>query len=63
VCTENSVLIDDVTESLNVGGDDRSVVLLPTRVGVRSFLFGQVKVSNGSGVLHVFVTSHTPWSS
>ena len=29
VCTENSVRIDYVTESPNVSGDDRSVVLLP----------------------------------
>jgi hypothetical protein len=32
VCTENSVLIDYVTESPNVSGDDRSVVLLPDPV-------------------------------
>jgi hypothetical protein len=29
VCTENSVRIDYVTESTNVSGDDRSVLLLP----------------------------------
>jgi hypothetical protein len=29
VCTENSILIDYVTESPNVSGDDRSVMLLP----------------------------------
>jgi len=29
VCTENSVRIDYVTESPNVSGDDRSVMLLP----------------------------------
>jgi hypothetical protein len=29
VCTENSVLIDYVTKSPNVTGDDRSVMLLP----------------------------------
>src|SRR6266567_6831192 len=34
VCTENSVLIDYVTESLNVSGDDRSVMLVPDRVGL-----------------------------
>jgi hypothetical protein len=28
VCTENFILIDYVTESPNVGGDDRSVMLL-----------------------------------
>ena len=28
MCTENSVLIDYVTESPNVSGDDRSVMLL-----------------------------------
>jgi hypothetical protein len=32
VCTENSVLIDYVTESPNVSGDDRSVMLVPDRV-------------------------------
>jgi hypothetical protein len=32
VCTENSVLIDYVTESPNVSGDDRSVMLLPDPV-------------------------------
>jgi len=34
VCTENSVLIDYVTESPNVTGDDRSVMLLPDPVGL-----------------------------
>jgi hypothetical protein len=34
VCTENSVLIDYVTESPNVTGDDRSVMLLPDLVGL-----------------------------
>ena len=34
VCTENSVLIDYVTESPNVTGDDRSVTLLPDPVGL-----------------------------
>jgi hypothetical protein len=29
VCTENSILIDYVTESPNVGGDDRSVLPFP----------------------------------
>jgi hypothetical protein len=29
VCTENSILIDYVTESPNVTGDDRSVMFLP----------------------------------
>jgi hypothetical protein len=29
VCTENSILIDYVTESPNVSDDDRSVMLLP----------------------------------
>jgi hypothetical protein len=32
VCTENSVLIDYVTESPNVSGDDRSIMLLPDPV-------------------------------
>src|SRR6266568_2336373 len=32
VCTENSVLIDYVTESPNVSGDDRSVMLVPDRI-------------------------------
>src|SRR6266436_10306373 len=32
VCTENSILIDYVTESPNVSGDDRSVMLLPDPV-------------------------------
>jgi hypothetical protein len=32
VCTENSVRLDYVTESPNVSGDDRSVVLLPDPV-------------------------------
>ena len=32
VCTENSVLIDYVTEPPNVTGDDRSVMLLPDPV-------------------------------
>jgi hypothetical protein len=32
VCTENSVLIDYVTESPNVSGDDRSGMLLPDPV-------------------------------
>jgi len=32
VCTENSVLFDYVTESPNVSGDDRSVMLVPDRV-------------------------------
>ena len=34
VCTENSILIDYVTESPNVSGDDRSVMLLPDPVGL-----------------------------
>jgi hypothetical protein len=34
VCTENSVLIDYVTESPNVTGDDRSVMLFPDPVGL-----------------------------
>jgi len=34
VCTENSVLIDYVTESPNVTGDDHSVMLLPDPVGL-----------------------------
>ena len=34
LCTENSVLIDYVTESPNVTGDDRSVMLLPDPVGL-----------------------------
>ena len=29
VCTENSILIDYVTESPNVSGDDRAALLLP----------------------------------
>ena len=32
VCTENSILIDYVTESPNVSGDDRSIMLLPDPV-------------------------------
>jgi hypothetical protein len=32
VCTENSILIDYVTESPNVSGDDRSVLPLPVLV-------------------------------
>jgi hypothetical protein len=32
VCTENSILIDYVTEASNVSGDDRSVMLLPDPV-------------------------------
>ena len=32
MCTENSILIDYVTESPNVSGDDRSVMLLPDPV-------------------------------
>ena len=32
VCTENSILIDYVTGSPNVSGDDRSVMLLPDPV-------------------------------
>jgi hypothetical protein len=34
VCTENSVLIDYVTESPNVSGDDRSGMLLPDPVSL-----------------------------
>src|SRR5437870_5387209 len=29
VCTENSILVDYVTESPNVSGDDRAALLLP----------------------------------
>jgi hypothetical protein len=29
VCTENSILVAYVTESPNVSGDDRSIMLLP----------------------------------
>ena len=32
MCTENSILIDYVTESPNVSGDDRSIMLLPDPV-------------------------------
>jgi len=32
VCTENSILIDYMTESPNVSGDDRSAILLPDAV-------------------------------
>ena len=32
VCTENSVRVDYVTESPNVSGDDRSLMLLPDPV-------------------------------
>jgi hypothetical protein len=32
VCTENIIRIDCVTESPNVGGDDRSAMLVPDRV-------------------------------
>jgi hypothetical protein len=32
--TENSVLIDYVTESSNVSGDDRSDILLPDPIGL-----------------------------
>jgi hypothetical protein len=34
LCTENSVLIDYVTESSNVSGDDRSDMLLPDPIGL-----------------------------
>ena len=38
VCTENSILIDYVTESPNVSGDDRAALLLPdpVRLAVKS---------------------------
>ena len=32
VCTENSILIDYVTESPNFNGDDRAALLLPDPV-------------------------------
>ena len=32
VCTENLILIDYVTESPNVNGDDRAALLLPDPV-------------------------------
>jgi hypothetical protein len=32
VCTENSILVAYVTESPNVSGDDRSLMLLPDPV-------------------------------
>jgi hypothetical protein len=32
VCTENLILIDYVTESPNVNGEDRSIMLLPDAV-------------------------------
>ena len=32
VCTENSILVAYVTESPNVSGDDRSIMLLPDPV-------------------------------
>jgi hypothetical protein len=37
VCTENSILVDYVTESPNVSGDDRSVLPLadPVRLAVQ----------------------------
>jgi hypothetical protein len=43
VCTENSILIDYVTESPNVSGDDRSVMLLPdpVRLAQRRRNFGR----------------------
>jgi hypothetical protein len=34
VCTENSILIDYVTESPNFNGDDRAALLLPDPVGL-----------------------------
>jgi 2,5-furandicarboxylate decarboxylase 1 len=34
VCTENSILVDYVSESPNVSGDDRSVLPLPGPVGL-----------------------------
>jgi hypothetical protein len=34
VCIENLILVDYVTESPNVTGDDRSVMLLPDPVGL-----------------------------
>jgi hypothetical protein len=41
VCTENFILIDYVTESPNVGGDDRSVMLLadPVRLASQHIAF------------------------
>jgi len=32
MCTEISILIDCVTETRNVGGDDRAAILLPDTV-------------------------------
>jgi hypothetical protein len=37
VCTENLILIDYVTESRNVNGDDRAALLLPEPVRLSTF--------------------------
>jgi hypothetical protein len=50
VCTENSVLIDYVTESPNVTGDDRSVMLLPDKDKRELCAYSEIKARQSAKI-------------